>query len=211
MDLGLGIGGIVIAFAGVSANVLGIRVRVDRSILPTLPKLPLLGRLFNWLIARGQSTLVGNEHSQGFKFGFVFGAGTVAMVVGIAAAVIFLSSAMAEDEADVRILSPSAGQAVPHEIYVEGNAREREDGEFLVVFVRPKPDDPLQDYHAQTSPQQTDGGRWRATPVYVGVPDDEPGTLFKICAVITRSQISAGDRLRMLPPDPCDCVLVTRE
>lgn len=211
MELGLGIGGIVIAFAGVSVNVLGIRVRVGRPILPTLPKLPLLGRLINWLIARGQSILVGSEHAQGFKFGFLFGAGTVATVVGIAAAVIFLSSAMAEDDHDVRILAPSEGDVVPMEISVEGEARARAADEFIVVFVRPKPDDPFQDYWAQQIPQQIDEHRWDARPVYVGVPDDQPGTPFKVCAVIAKSRISPGERFEMLPPGPYDCVLLTRE
>lgn len=211
MDLALGIGGIVIAFVGVSVNALGIRVKLARPILPTLPGLPLIGRLINWLIARAQWILVGSPGAQGFKLGFVFGLGTAATVIGMVGAIIFLPSALCEDGPDVRVLSPSDGEAVPHEIFVEGKARERGDDEFLVVFVRPLPDDPFQDYHSQSIPQQIDEHRWHARPVYVGVPDDQPGTPFKVCAVITRSQISPGERFRMLPAGPSDCVSVTRE
>lgn len=132
-------------------------------------------------------------------------------IPGLFLGVFLLAAALEPPSPDIEILSPVQGDAVAHQIFVEGNARERKDGESLVVLVRPFPDSSFQDYHAQAFPQQIDKRRWDARTVYVGVPEDQPGTPFKICAVITRSQISPGDRLRMLPAGPSDCVLVTKE
>jgi hypothetical protein len=213
MDLFLGIGGIVIAFLGLVLQALAIMItlRIIRPLPPSEQGRTRIGRLVNWLLLRGQWIVVGSPRAQGFKIGFVLGLGAAATVAGIIGAIIFLPSAICEDQPHVRILSPSDGDIVPLEIAVEGRARAREDGEFLYVFVRPLPNNPFQDYHAQAIPQQIDERRWDARPVNVGAPEDKPGTEFKICAVITMSKISPGERFPMLPAGPNDCVLVTRE
>lgn len=135
----------------------------------------------------------------------------VLAAAGLFAGGYFLSAALEREAPDLEIVSPGQGDVVAWEILVEGKARVRADDEFLVVFVRPMPTDPSQDYWAQAIPQQIDEDRWDARPVYVGVPDDQAGTPFNVCAVITRSQISPGESFRTLPEGPHDCVLVTRE
>ena len=132
---------------------------------------------------------------------------------GLLAAGFLLAEAVGPEAPDVEILSPSDGDVVPHVISVEGKAREREDGESLLVFIRILPHDPLSEYWPQQLPQQIDDQRWDARPVYVGAADDQPGTPVEICAVITRSQISfsPGESVQMMPAGPYDCVLVTRQ
>jgi len=160
------------------------------------PRPPIIRRGVAWIVGRSTTATA-----------FFSGVAAMGLLVGG----FLLPAALEPNSPDVEILSPVQGDAVAQEIFVEGNARQREDGESLVVLVRPFPDSPFQDYHAQAFPQQIDKRRWDARPIYVGIPEDQPGTPFKVCAVITRSQISPGDRLRMLPAGPSDCVLVTRE
>lgn len=111
----------------------------------------------------------------------------------------------------LEVLSPPGSSAVEQEISVQVKTRTLEEGENLVVFVRPKPEDPNQYYFAQQEPVSTDGHRWSASPVFVGVSSDPPGLPFLICAVITQSPIAKGERMLVLPPGEADCVSVTRQ
>ena len=110
----------------------------------------------------------------------------------------------------VEMLIPSDGSAVDREISVEVETRTLELDEYVVIFVRPMPADPNQDYFAQETPVQIDDHRWGASPVFVGSPDDPAGLPFRVCAVITRSETGREDRLPALPPGQADCVDVTR-
>ncbi len=134
------------------------------------------------------------------------------VILGVVLSLIFLERAFATDGAAVRIISPSEGDVVAHEIAVEVETRSYAQEEFLLIFVRPLPGDPNQDYFLQEFPQPIGGRiRWDSRPVYVGAPDDQPGTPFDVCAVMTRSQFDPGERTRILPAGPFDCVRVSRE
>lgn len=133
------------------------------------------------------------------------------VILGVVLSLIFLERAFATDGAAVRIISPSEGDVVTREISVEVEARPVEQDEFLLIFVRPLPGDPNQDYFLQEFPQPIGERRWDSRPVYVGAPDDQPGTPFDVCAVMTRSQFDPGERAQILPAGPFDCVRVSRE
>ena len=77
------------------------------------------------------------------------------------------------------------------------------------VLVRPLPDDPAQQYFAQTLPAPGVAGQWSSRDVYVGQPGDARMP-FRICAVATEQTLRAGDALHSLPGGPSDCVVLTR-
>lgn len=214
MDLSLGITGIVIAFLGLTIDAYVLRIRLTDGRPVATGRRGLTRKAssaINWLIDRGRWIVADSPPGPDVKVGFVFGFGTAGAIAGIILAIMFVPSAVGKDGPDLRILAPSDRDVVGHAISVEGEARARAADEFIAVFVRPLPDDPSQDYHLQEFPRRIDEHRWVATPVYVGVPDEQPATPFKLCAIITRSPMSPGDRFRTLPAGPYDCVLVTRE
>lgn len=132
-------------------------------------------------------------------------------IAGTAVSVIFLVRAFETEAAAARIISPSESDAVAYQISVDVEARAVDQEEFVLVFVRPLPGDPNQDYFLQAFPQPAGDGRWTINPVYVGTPEDQSGTPFNICAVITRVKFHGGERSRTLPAGSFDCVGVTRE
>lgn len=104
-----------------------------------------------------------------------------------------------------RILAPAGGEAVPMVITVEF-----ESPEPAYVLVRPKPDDPDQDYWVQAEATSTGPNRWKSHPVNVGQESDPSGLPFKVCVVITDHTLDADQNLRRLPEGPSHCVDVTR-
>jgi len=112
---------------------------------------------------------------------------------------------------NVNVLSPPDSSAVEHEMSVQIKTRALQEGEYVVVFVRPKPADPDQYYFAQEETMAIGDHRWGASPVFVGNPEDAPGMSFLICAVITQFPVEPASRMRVLPPGDTDCVTVTRQ
>ena len=145
----------------------------------------------------------------GSVFVIVFGLGVAA--AGLPFGGYLLTTALTSESPALRLLSPSEDSAVPNRISVELEARTLERGEFLAVLVRPLPNEPFQSYFVQQPPMQVDSDRWVSQLVVVGAPDDVPGTLFDICAIITEFELSPGAKLSDLPLGMSDCVRVTRE
>lgn len=209
MEPGLGIAGVVISGLSLVVGAVGLGIKFG-IIRPVAPSGKWLRRVavgpVNWMIARGQWVTGGSARVQGLKMGIVLGLAVAGIVAGVVLAVMFLRP----PEEAVRILSPSEGDEVPHENTVQVKARAMIEGEFLVILVRPRPPEPGYDYFVQEVAWRVDGHRWEGRPVYVGAPDDPPGMLFKICAVITQSKVTPGESLERLPAGDSDCVLVTR-
>ena len=197
MTLALGLASLVVAVLGVCIEVTALLIRIDVVDPKRIHFRPLSAPL------RAAERVARSQWLQGLVAGLA--------VAAITASASFLLQAFDTDGIAVRIISPSEGDVVPREISVEIEARLIEQEEFLVVFVRPLPGDPNQDYFLQQFPQPIENGRWDSRPVYVGAPDDQSGTPFNVCAVITRTQFQGGERSRMLPAGPSDCVWVTRE
>ncbi len=197
LTLAVGLAGFVVAVLGVCIEVVALLIATGKIDPQTIHFRPLSALL------RVAERVARNHRLQGLVAGLA--------IAGITVSAIFLPRAFDADGTAVRIISPSEGDVVAREISVEIEARFIEQEEFLVVFVRPLPGDPNQDYFLQQFPQPIEDGRWDSRPVYVGVPDDQSGTQFNVCAVITRTQFQGGERSRMLPAGPSDCVGVTRE
>lgn len=153
--------------------------------------------LVRWILAHGLIVIA-------------FGLGAAA--VGLPGGSLLLGEALLSSRPpDLQLLSPAEADVVPNRISVQVEARTLEQGEFLAVVVRPLPNEPFQSYFVQQPPVPVDGDRWVSQLVVVGAPDDAPGTLFDICAVITELELSPGVKLSDLPLGMSDCVRVTRE
>jgi hypothetical protein len=207
MNLALGIAGLVVTFLNVCVGAITVAIRLGK-IAPSNTGKETSSRRLSFrplsAVLRVGERVARSQRLQGV----IITLGVVGAVLGA----VFLQRAFATDGAAVRIISPSEGDVVAHEIAVEVETRSYEQEEFLLIFVRPLPGDPNQDYFLQEFPQPIGGRvRWDSRPVYVGAPDDQPGTPFDICAVLTRSDFDPGERARILPAGPFDCVRVNRE
>lgn len=111
----------------------------------------------------------------------------------------------------INITSPKDGEKVGMVTTVQFSAPKPEQGKYLVVFVRPLPNDPNQEWWVQSRPIRQVDGTWSSSPVYVGISSDKPGTPFVISVVLTDKPHSRGDHLPIPPPGISDSVNVTRK
>jgi hypothetical protein len=114
-------------------------------------------------------------------------------------------------EISISILEPEDGSTVDVENVVSGTSSGLTPGQppFLHVFVRPIPDDPSQLWHAQNPVELLPDGAWSGT-AFVGIPDDPPGTPYRVCAIATETSYEPGRTSTAKPTGPSDCVDVIR-
>jgi hypothetical protein len=104
--------------------------------------------------------------------------------------------------------SPQKQDKVSMQITVSGSGAQAalKGGTNLYVIVQPHG----YTYWVQALPSINSDGTWKASPVYVGQPNDS-GLLFDICAVLTSQTLTRGQELPVLPSGPASCITVTRQ
>lgn len=88
---------------------------------------------------------------------------------------------------------------------------------WIYVLVLPIPGDPNQSWWVQPYPLVRDDGSWEAF-IGVGAEDDQPGTPFDVCAIVSNEWLEPGryGPEPPLPPSPPPealsryCISVTR-
>jgi hypothetical protein len=107
----------------------------------------------------------------------------------------------------VAILDPTDKAVVPMIIEVSGFVdKSALQGLFLNVIITTQ----TKQYWVQNIPDIQDDGYWSAAPVYLGDTDHGAGEEFRICAVLTGSQLRVG-QIPSYPEGTKMCITVIRE
>jgi hypothetical protein len=111
----------------------------------------------------------------------------------------------------VRITYPQDGDRVELETAVSGNYSGLQPGRtpYLYVLIKPLPENPEIGWFVQNPVVLNPDGTWQ-NACYIGLPEDVPGTPFKICAVISSELLLPNQQLAQPPQGPIHCISVSR-
>jgi hypothetical protein len=117
------------------------------------------------------------------------------------------SSSPASNDNPITITRPSRGDTVQNVITVLGNARKLTQNERIIVLAQAVLPD--QRWWVQSLAVLRADGSWSSSPVYIGLPDDH-NLAFRLCAVITTSDLQRGQTLTELPSGQNFCTEIRR-